>query len=199
MPKKTTEELLNDVRTYVRASDGTSVGQVATALDEPKTRIAAAIRKLKEAGDIKQGGERRFARYASTKDIANKKSLHDRKNAGGPNKDSDAPKTPKKAKKKASKPAKQAEKPAKQAPKGNMSDLQLLTVQSDDLVLYIKSAASVASDIVEMLESKVPEGAVRGALAGVVLDKMRDESRRMSVAIATLSKLRQEKGDASEG
>jgi Mn-dependent DtxR family transcriptional regulator len=57
------------------ASTGVSLGDVAAKLGAPKPQVTAAIRALKADGRIKQGGERRLARYAKTKTAATKASL----------------------------------------------------------------------------------------------------------------------------
>jgi len=50
----------------------------------PQTRVAAALKDLKLAKRICQGGDRRFARYAGDLKTAEQASLSARKNASGP-------------------------------------------------------------------------------------------------------------------
>jgi biotin operon repressor len=67
-------KLEQSVLATIVASTGVSLGDVAAKLGAPKSRVAAAIRALKESGKIKQGGERRLARYAKTQAAATKAS-----------------------------------------------------------------------------------------------------------------------------
>jgi hypothetical protein len=62
--------LLLSVEKVVRASRGVSLAEVAKATNSSKARAAAALRELKGAGRIAQGGDRRFARYAADQKTA---------------------------------------------------------------------------------------------------------------------------------
>ena len=77
-------KLLDTVEKTVRSSKGLSASQIAAKTKLPQSRVAAAVRELKAAKRIFQGGDRRFARYAGDRDTANKASLHARNNASGP-------------------------------------------------------------------------------------------------------------------
>ena len=73
------EKLLLAVEAAVKDSSGLSASQVAAKVKAPQPRVAAALRELKTAKRIHQGGERRFARYAGDAKTANKASLAARK------------------------------------------------------------------------------------------------------------------------
>ncbi len=77
-------KLLATVERAVRTSKGLSASQIAAKTKLPQNRVAAAVRELKAAQRIFQGGDRRFARYAGDRDTANKASLSARTNAAGP-------------------------------------------------------------------------------------------------------------------
>lgn len=64
------EQLMSNVEKTILQSKGLSVSEVASRTKQPKSRVAAAIRELKSAGRIQQGGEKRFARYARDKKTA---------------------------------------------------------------------------------------------------------------------------------
>jgi hypothetical protein len=68
------EALLSKVEKTIVGSKGLSVSQVAKATSLPKLRVASVIRELKGSKRIFQAGERRFARYGKTKQIAQKAS-----------------------------------------------------------------------------------------------------------------------------
>jgi hypothetical protein len=67
-------KLEQSVLATILASTGVSLGDVAAKLGAPKPQLAATIRALKAEGKIKQGGERRLARYAKTQAAADKAS-----------------------------------------------------------------------------------------------------------------------------
>ncbi|HVK66118.1 MAG TPA: hypothetical protein VM694_16660 [Polyangium sp.] len=89
-PKKTAalsaerQEVLNSVERIVKASNGVSASDVARQAGIPQTRAAAALKELKLAKRIFQGGDRRFARYAADLKTAEQASLNARKTASGP-------------------------------------------------------------------------------------------------------------------
>jgi hypothetical protein len=89
-PKKTAalsaerQEVLNSVERIVKASNGVSASDVARQAGIPQTRAAAALKELKLAKRIFQGGDRRFARYAGDAKTAEQASLNARKTASGP-------------------------------------------------------------------------------------------------------------------
>lgn len=78
------QETLNAVERIVKQSQGVSASDVAKAAGIPQTRAAAALKELKLAKRIFQGGDRRFARYAGDAKAAEQASLNARKNASGP-------------------------------------------------------------------------------------------------------------------
>jgi hypothetical protein len=77
-------ELLDKVEKIVRGSSGLSSSQVAKAAGVPQPRAAAALKELKLAKRIFQGGDRRFARYAADAKTAAAASQHARTTASGP-------------------------------------------------------------------------------------------------------------------
>jgi hypothetical protein len=89
-PKKTAalsaerQEVLNSVERIVKASNGVSASDVARQAGIPQTRAAAALKELKLAKRIFQGGDRRFARYAADLKTAEQAGLNARKTASGP-------------------------------------------------------------------------------------------------------------------
>jgi hypothetical protein len=106
-PKKTAalsaerQEVLNTVERIVKSSNGVSASDVARQASIPQTRAAAALKELKLAKRIFQGGDRRFARYAGDAKTAEQASLNARKTASGPStaaaaKKAAAPKAPRK-------------------------------------------------------------------------------------------------------
>ncbi len=97
-PKKTAalsaerQEVLNSVERIVKSSNGVSASDVARQAGIPQTRAAAALKELKLAKRIFQGGDRRFARYAADLKTAEQASLNARKTASGPSTAGVAPK-----------------------------------------------------------------------------------------------------------
>ena len=67
------------VAKYIKSSKGVALADVVAATKLTKPQAAGAIRELKQAGKVYQGGDRRFARYASSKKAAEKASLAARK------------------------------------------------------------------------------------------------------------------------
>lgn len=78
------QDTLNLVEKLVKSSQGVSASDVAKQAGVPQTRAAAALKELKLAKRIFQGGDRRFARYAGDAKTAEQASLNARKNASGP-------------------------------------------------------------------------------------------------------------------
>jgi hypothetical protein len=78
------KELLDNVERIVKAGPGLSASDVAKAAGIPQTRAAAALKELKLAKRIFQGGDRRFARYAGDAKTADQASTTARKTAKGP-------------------------------------------------------------------------------------------------------------------
>lgn len=78
------QEILETVEGLVKKSRGVSSSEVAKKAGVPKSRVTAALRELKSARRIFQGGERRFARYAADAKTAKNASLRARKTASGP-------------------------------------------------------------------------------------------------------------------
>jgi hypothetical protein len=72
------------IEKVVRASSGLATSQIAKATKLPPGRVSAAIKELKRAKRIFQGGDRRFARYAGDAASAIKASEHARSTASGP-------------------------------------------------------------------------------------------------------------------
>lgn len=88
-------DALGLVEQIVKAGAGMSASDVASEAKIPQTRAAAALKELKLAKRIFQGGDRRFARYAGDQKTADQASINARKNAAGPAPTTVAP--PKKA------------------------------------------------------------------------------------------------------
>jgi DNA-binding transcriptional regulator GbsR (MarR family) len=63
-----------------------SASEIAKKTKLPQSRVASAVRELKAAKRIFQGGDRRFARYAGDPKTALRASTNARKNAAGPRK-----------------------------------------------------------------------------------------------------------------
>ena len=78
------QAVLDAVEQVVMAGNGVSASDVARDADIPQTRAAAALKELKLAKRIFQGGDRRFARYAGDPKTAEQASDTARKNAKGP-------------------------------------------------------------------------------------------------------------------
>ncbi len=76
--------MVESVERVVNASTGLSASEVARAAGIPQPRAAAALKELKLGKRIFQGGDRRFARYASDAKIAETASLAARTSAAGP-------------------------------------------------------------------------------------------------------------------
>lgn len=76
--------MLEQVESVVKAGSGMSSSEVANATGIPQLRVAAALRELKAAGRVFQGGERRFARYAGDAPTAERASTLAREAAKGP-------------------------------------------------------------------------------------------------------------------
>ncbi|MCC6557923.1 MAG: hypothetical protein IT372_33670 [Polyangiaceae bacterium] len=86
------QETLETVERIVKASTGLSASEVAKSAGIPQTRAAAALKELKLAKRIFQGGDRRFARYAGDAKTAEQASITARRTAAGPSKPKAAPK-----------------------------------------------------------------------------------------------------------
>jgi len=68
----------------VKGASGLSAREVAKAAGVPQPRAASALKELKKAERIFQGGERRFARYGASAAAAERASLDARKGASEP-------------------------------------------------------------------------------------------------------------------
>jgi hypothetical protein len=77
-------ELLNLVERAIKGGSGMAASDVAKAAGIPQSRATAAIKELKLAKRIFQGGDRRFARYAGDARTAQQASENARKTAAGP-------------------------------------------------------------------------------------------------------------------
>ncbi|MBI4952571.1 MAG: hypothetical protein HY908_11105, partial [Myxococcales bacterium] len=78
------DKLLDVVEKAVKAAKGMSASEVAKATSTPQARVSTALRELKLAKRIFQGGDRRFARYAGDTKTAVTASETARKTAAGP-------------------------------------------------------------------------------------------------------------------
>jgi ribosomal protein S25 len=78
------QAMLDNVERVVKAGAGVSASDVARAAGIPQTRAAAALKELKLAKRIHQGGDRRFARYAGDAKTAEQAAATARKTAKGP-------------------------------------------------------------------------------------------------------------------
>jgi hypothetical protein len=78
------QNLVGTVERIVKSGGGMSASQVASAARAPQTRVANALKELKLAKRIFQGGDRRFARYAGDPRSAAQASENARKTASGP-------------------------------------------------------------------------------------------------------------------
>ena len=87
-PKRRTstdrKKVLAAVERVVKTSKGLSASQIATRTKFPQSRVTTAVRELKAAKRIFQGGDRRFARYAGDARTAKQASVTARKSASGP-------------------------------------------------------------------------------------------------------------------
>jgi hypothetical protein len=77
-------ELLSVVERAIKSGNGMAASEVAKAAGIPQSRATAAIKELKLAKRIFQGGDRRFARYAGDARTAQLASETARKTASGP-------------------------------------------------------------------------------------------------------------------
>ena len=77
------QKLLELVERTVKAAKGLSTSEIAKRIGVPMLRAQGAVRELKAAKRIYQGGDRRFARYAGDPQTARQASLHARQNASG--------------------------------------------------------------------------------------------------------------------
>jgi len=77
-------ELLSAVERIVKSSGGVSASEVAKSAGVPQSRASSALKELKLAKRVFQGGDRRFARYAGSASSALAASDGARKNASGP-------------------------------------------------------------------------------------------------------------------
>ncbi len=78
------QELLSSVERIVKSSAGVSASEVAKSAGVPQSRASSALKELKLAKRIFQGGDRRFARYAGDGKSAQSASDNARKSASGP-------------------------------------------------------------------------------------------------------------------
>lgn len=78
------QELLGVVERIVKTSTGVSASEVAKSANVPQSRASSALKELKLAKRIYQGGDRRFARYAGDAKTAQGASDSARKTASGP-------------------------------------------------------------------------------------------------------------------
>jgi hypothetical protein len=78
------EQTLTAVERVIKSSKGLSASEIASKTGLPKSRVQSAVRELKKARRIFQGGDRRFARYAGNARTAKQASVDARKNASGP-------------------------------------------------------------------------------------------------------------------
>ncbi len=77
-------ELLSAVERIVKSSGGVSASEVAKSAGVPQSRASSALKELKLAKRVFQGGDRRFARYAGSAGAAQAASDGARRNASGP-------------------------------------------------------------------------------------------------------------------
>jgi hypothetical protein len=77
-------ELLGVVERVIKSGGGMAASEVAKAAGIPQSRATVAIKELKLAKRIFQGGDRRFARYAGDARTAQQASENARKTAAGP-------------------------------------------------------------------------------------------------------------------
>lgn len=78
------EELLTTIERVVKGGSGLSASEIAKSAGVKQTRVTSALKALKLAKRIYQGGDRRFARYAGDARSAEQASLAARQNASGP-------------------------------------------------------------------------------------------------------------------
>ena len=77
-------ELLGVVERVIKSGGGMAASEVSKAAGIPQSRATVAIKELKLAKRIFQGGDRRFARYAGDARTAQQASENARKTAAGP-------------------------------------------------------------------------------------------------------------------
>ena len=77
-------ELLGVVERVIKSGGGMAASEVAKAAGIQQSRATVAIKELKLAKRIFQGGDRRFARYAGDARTAQQASENARKTAAGP-------------------------------------------------------------------------------------------------------------------
>lgn len=78
------QELLASVERVVKSGGGLSASEIAKSAGVPQSRVTSALKELKLAKRIYQGGDRRFARYAGDARSAEQASVSARQNASGP-------------------------------------------------------------------------------------------------------------------
>ncbi|MFH1604035.1 MAG: hypothetical protein ABIH03_09015 [Pseudomonadota bacterium] len=78
------KKVLFAVERAVKTSKGLSASEIASRTKFPQSRVTTAVRELKAAKRIFQGGDRRFARYAGDARTAKQASLTARNSASGP-------------------------------------------------------------------------------------------------------------------
>jgi hypothetical protein len=78
------QDTLIQVERVVKSGSGLAASDVAKQAGIPQSRASTALKELKLAKRIFQGGDRRFARYAGDPRTAEQASLNARKNASGP-------------------------------------------------------------------------------------------------------------------
>jgi DNA-binding transcriptional regulator GbsR (MarR family) len=74
------------VERAIKSSKGLSASEIVARTKLPKPRVQQAVRELKAAKRIFQGGDRRFARYAGDARTAKQASVDARKSVAGPRK-----------------------------------------------------------------------------------------------------------------
>jgi hypothetical protein len=79
--RPTTEEraaIVEQVERVVADSGGLSVGEIERSSGLPRSAVASAIKMLKDQGRMFMGGTKRFARYATTQETADRASVEAR-------------------------------------------------------------------------------------------------------------------------
>ena len=77
-------DLLGSVERVVKSSNGLSASEIAKSAGVPQSRVSSALKELKDAKRVFQGGDRRFARYAGDARTAEQASVNARRTAPGP-------------------------------------------------------------------------------------------------------------------
>ncbi|MBL8741351.1 MAG: hypothetical protein JNK04_09660, partial [Myxococcales bacterium] len=77
-------DLLGTVERVVKSANGLSASEIAKAAGVPQSRVSSALKELKDARRVFQGGDRRFARYAGDARTAEQASINARRTAPGP-------------------------------------------------------------------------------------------------------------------